>query len=259
MSVVCLDFDGVICDSAGETGATGWRAAAQLWPDIEGDAPTAILEGFARIRPVLQTGFESILMVRLLFEGVGEDEILADFARLGPELMARHDLERAPLVTLFGETRDRWLRADLDSWLALHRFYPGAGETAARMAAAGTDVFIITTKQTRFAVALLEAAGVSLPADRVFGLEAGKKTEVIRALGQRQELAGNRFVFVEDRLETLLKVGQAEGLPELDLYLADWGYCTEAEIATARRDGRLTVLSLAAFNRLDADLANATG
>ena len=251
MNAYALDFDGVLCDSAGETGATGWRAAALIWPGEFPEPPPAdYLARFARVRPVLETGFESILIARLLADGVSEAELLARFPALAAPLLARPECARATLIARFGGVRDTWIRTRFADWLALHRFYPGTVATVQRWQAAGAPVYILTTKERRFALALLEHAGLAVPAERVFGLEAGSKVALLRALGRRPELAGATWHFVEDRLKTLAEVAAAPDLTGVRRYLATWGYCTTAEQATAAATPGVRCLDLAAFAAL---------
>ena len=54
--ISALDFDGVICDSAVETGVTAWKAASQIWHDLDTLLPSQeLLEKFRLVRPVLET------------------------------------------------------------------------------------------------------------------------------------------------------------------------------------------------------------
>jgi hypothetical protein len=67
-----------------------------------------------------------------------------------PEAMARWGLQRAPLVELFGSTRDVWMKADMPGWLGANRLYPGVADAVrAAVAAPTSDVYIVTTKQAR--------------------------------------------------------------------------------------------------------------
>ena len=59
--VWALDFDGVVCDSVGESRLSAWKAAARLWPDIfnTDNAQTKkdqIMQDMRTVRPVVETG-----------------------------------------------------------------------------------------------------------------------------------------------------------------------------------------------------------
>ncbi|CAN0459917.1 unnamed protein product, partial [Ectocarpus sp. 12 AP-2014] len=80
-NVFAFDFDGVICNSQGESSRSGFRALRALWPEIAGalrtkdggqkdsnDAPAWIVDKMKDLRPIVETGYENILLVRLLIE-----------------------------------------------------------------------------------------------------------------------------------------------------------------------------------------------
>lgn len=56
-----LDFDGVICDSCGESSLSAWKAATHLWPEIFTNEATIskkdeVIEKMRLVRPVVETG-----------------------------------------------------------------------------------------------------------------------------------------------------------------------------------------------------------
>jgi phosphoglycolate phosphatase-like HAD superfamily hydrolase len=228
MSVLALDFDGVLCDSARETGITGWKAAGALWDDMaEPLPPQTLLDGYCRARPVIETGFEAIAMMRLLKDGEDPNDLLDSFPRRLPDAVARSGTDAAGLKRLYAEIRDRWIHEDAQGWLSLSPLYPGAAETLNALPPE-TDCCIVTTKQERFVTQLLEHNGVRFAAERIFGLDRGMKKEaVLRRLMERHP--GRQIHFVEDRLATLKRLLARTDLRPLRLHLACWGYNTHAE------------------------------
>jgi hypothetical protein len=116
--VYALDFDGVVCDSVGESAQSAWRvrcatnacvrcfcthaltrcalrasaqAAEKLWPDVFATPAAAaqrarVLEEMRLVRPVVETGYENLLQVRLLLEaqpGTRPDDMLARWGCVG--------------------------------------------------------------------------------------------------------------------------------------------------------------------------------
>jgi hypothetical protein len=242
MDILALDFDGVICRSAGEACVSGWKAAGRLWPErFRGVVPAAVLGGFERVRPVMEVGFQAVLLVRLLHDGCPVEEILGHAPSLFSDLMRREALSRDRLVRLFGTTRDGWMAENLSEWIGYHGFYAGTVEA---MNQSACPAYIITTKEKRFAVALCAAAGLRLPEDQVFGLESGRKSMVLRQLARRHPNA--RIHFLEDRLGALLQADAGVGV-DLRLYWAAWGYHTRAESIRAAALADITVLSLEQF------------
>ncbi len=249
MDVFILDFDGVLCDSAAETGVSAWRAGVRLWPEWEGDDPPPdVLARFIRLRPALETGYQAPLLMRLAWEGTHEQTVFSRFPTLCEELIRELGLTRQELVRVFGQVRDEWIAAAPEDWLSRHRFYPGVRERVAAVSAAGNAVFVLTTKQQRFALALLEAGGFDIPRCRVSGLDTGRpKDAVLEDLVSLSVHAGARFHFVEDRLKTLERVAARPELEAVRLYLADWGYASDADLARAAGLARIRICRLADF------------
>ncbi len=240
--VLCLDFDGVICDSCEESSITAWRHAKRLWPKLLPEEDwRPFLAPMRRLRPVVHTGYELTLLIRLLAEGEPAlAEILDRWDEIRPDCMARWGLEREALIEGFGAVRDRWIASDPDGWLSHHAFYPPVADL---LRTTDRPFFVITTKQARFCARLLESAGIAIAADRLFGLEAGAKTDVLAEILTRQDSATAAIHFVEDNLATLEKVATDPRLEPLSLYLANWGYNTAAMRQRAAAHPRITVIS----------------
>ena len=256
--LIALDFDGVLCDSAGETAVAAWRTLPQVWPALAGlgDEPApAFTARFIRHRPLIETGWQTVILARLILLEADDRHVTSRFAHEADALRADAGLTPGEMVELFGQTRDHWLAADPAGWLARNRFYPGtvAALTAAlRRAPAG--VVILTTKQERFTRQLLEHAGVPLPAERIYGLERRRaKEDWLAEFAGRQAGGTAALTLVEDRLDTLLRVAARPGLDAVRLYLADWGYLTPADRGRAAALARLRPLTLDAFCRRLAD------
>lgn len=249
MNVFCFDFDGVICDSAPETGLSAWTACAKLWPDRSGAWSDALQERFCRLRPVLHTGFEAIPLMRLIVDGhVSDDQVFENFESLRDELIEREGVSRERLLVEFASARDGMIARDESEWLRWNRFYPGIRELLANTLPR-EPLYIITTKQERFATLLLKHHGLDIAAERIFGLEKKLgKPEVLQLLMKRPELGAGTFHFIEDRLETLEDVIALPALNAVRLYLVDWGYNTAAQREEAGRIARIRVVSKATLS-----------
>ncbi len=248
--LLALDFDGVLCDSARETGMTAWRAGQAIWSDWSGEAPRELVDRFCALRPWLETGYQAIPMMRMAWQGVTPQNLATDYTSYQTRAFEDAQRSREELVTLFGATRDAWIRDDLAGWLAANRFFPGTVEALVRVLADGVPVTIVTTKQERFVTALLKGAGIEFSADRLYGLERAVSKETV--LRQLLDAHAGQVHFVEDRVDTLVRVIDRPELNEVRLYLATWGYCTPADIATAEAQPRVTCWQPGEFLRLSA-------
>ena len=240
--VIALDFDGVICDSAGETALSGWEAAARIWPnEFKTNPSLTLINDFRFCRPVLETGYQSIIIMTLLCRGVSKEEIVNNFSELMDRFISEEKLSITNLVKCFGESRDLWINDDFQSWLDVHAFYPGVVQWVNKFV--DRPVYIITTKEKRFASALVKAAGIST-VNEIFGLESGKKSDVLRVLAAKHP--SSQIHFFEDRLKTIISLN----VPRVKSYLVDWGYNTESERSELKKHKNLEGISLPNFLRL---------
>ncbi|CAE8584308.1 unnamed protein product, partial [Polarella glacialis] len=155
--------------------------------------------------------------------------VLNDWESMRDKRLQELALEPQALIKEFGEVRDKWMAKNTESWLARNQPYEGVPDIIDAMMSRGAEVFVITTKQRRFATTLLKDFGLEFPDDHLFALEDGPKTEVLKSLLAREEYAGKTFHFIEDKLSTLRKVAKDPDLGAVQLHLAEWGYCTEKD------------------------------
>lgn len=222
--IYALDFDGVICDSAVETAITGWKAAACLWRDMPGTAPQSMVDRFRTVRPMIETGYEAILAMRLIYLEETAEAIFSAYGEKIQALLAEAEVTVDDLKKLFGEARDAWIEADLDDWVSMNPLFDGV---ASKLKALGQQHawYVVTTKQERFVKQILKANAIDLEDNRIFGLDRNmNKMEVLKGLIKTHP--GGTLYFVEDRLPTLLNVLKNEELARVKLIFAMWGYNT---------------------------------
>jgi len=228
-----LDFDGVICDSAVETGITGWKAAKQLWDDLATPLPSQqLIEQFRQVRPVLETGYEAILLVRLLHDGETVGTILNNFSELQKKVINDNKLNPTSLKKIFGATRDYWINDDPNEWIEMNPLFPSVTEKLQTLEK--QDWYIITTKQEHFVKQILTANQIQLADERIFGLDRKlNKEAVLTDLVKRHTPAS--IYFVEDRLPTLFNVLNNKELESVKLFFALWGYNTAQDKSDAKQ------------------------
>ncbi|MDD1620025.1 MAG: HAD family hydrolase [Methylococcaceae bacterium] len=224
-----LDFDGVICDSAVETAITGWKAAGRIWNDMPEATPSELIDCFRQVRPIIETGYEAILAMRLLYLGETTEAIYCDYGEKTRLLMEQAQTTSDELKRLFGETRDAWIADDLGEWIAMNPLFSGIAEKLQRLSRQHAW-YVITTKQERFVKQILKANDIDLADERIFGLDRNlSKPEVLKGLVQAHP--EHTIHFVEDRLPTLLNVQKHSELSAVKLFFAPWGYNTEEDKA----------------------------
>ncbi len=248
-AALALDFDGVLCNGLREYFQTALQTYRQIWSDSIDTAlaPADLESAFGRLRPVVETGWEMPLVLRALYLGWQEADILADWPTARNQLLVDAQLEPEFLAALVDTTRDQWITQDLSGWLALHDFYPGVIPQLQSWLASDLFLFIITTKESRFVQALLSDANLDFPLENITGKDAQRpKGETLKTLTTK--IPGTIW-FVEDRLATLQKLEQDSQLAQVELFLGDWGYNTPAQHHTAATSDRLHLLPLSDFTK----------
>lgn len=242
-----LDFDGVICDSSIETAISGWKVARQLWTDMPEEPSAELIEDFRIVRPIMETGYEAVLIMRILFEKQDPHKLLAQYQSQFNHMIRRDEISVEGVKHRFSELRDNWIADDVTSWIAVNPLFEGIKQKLQQLA--DNDVYIITTKQERFVKQIFEHNGIEFPAERIFGLDRQlTKEQVLKHL--MFEHPEQRIAFVEDRMQTLLRIIDDENLAGIKLYFADWGYNTDQDKQTAQNKEHITSLSLADFRTL---------
>lgn len=229
--IYALDFDGVICDSAVETAITGWKAAGTIWGDMPKAVPQTMIDRFQLVRPVIETGYESILAMRLLYLENTVEAIYGGYGDKIRALIADANLTVDGLKKLFGETRDVWIANDLAGWVKMNPLFEGV---AAKLQKLGQQHpwYVVTTKHERFVKQILKANAIGLPDERIFGLDRNtSKVEILKSLLKTHP--NETIYFVEDRLPMLLNVLKSDGLENVKLIFALWGYNTAEDKAFA--------------------------
>ncbi|MBR8840610.1 MAG: HAD family hydrolase [Stigonema ocellatum SAG 48.90 = DSM 106950] len=245
-TILALDFDGVICDGLIEYFEVSWHTYCQVWCPANETPPDDLAAKFYRLRPVIETGWEMPILIKALLEGIEEENILQDWETIAKKILQEDHLNSTELSSKLDKTRDDWITRDLNGWLGLHRFYPGVVEKI-QATLASYSLYIISTKEARFVQQLLSQQGIILSSEKIFGKEVKRpKHEILRELIQAADTSPEIW-FVEDRLKTLQLVKQQPDLEDVKLFLADWGYNTSSEKATAQHDSRIQLLSLSQF------------
>ncbi len=244
--IYALDFDGVICDSAVETAITAWKAASKIWNDFDTVLPSQdLIEKFRFIRPILETGYEAILIIRLLYQGESVEALIANYEKKIQQSIKSSTKDIPFLKQLFGETRDRWIAEDVDDWVMMNPLFSTIAKKLQQLNEQ-TEWYIITTKQERFVSQILNAAQIQLENHRIFGLDRNmsKEAVLIELLAKHPQ---DEFYFVEDRLPTLLKVLKNKHLLEVKLFFATWGYNTDADKQQAKMLPKIELINLENF------------
>ena len=249
-TILALDFDGVICDGLIEYFQTTQRTYNQIWNQNQQISTDSFASSFYKLRPVIETGWEMPILLRALVLGIEEEEILQNWSKVVQNLVGSEQLNSKDIGKKLDTVRDKWIESDLESWLGLHRFYPGVLSRIGQIIDSSIQLYIVTTKEGRFVKRLLQQQGVELPESSIIGKESKKpKYETLRQIIDRSGEVSVHLWFVEDRLKTLHLVQKQSDLQGVGLYLADWGYNTKQTRESVSYDQTIQLLSLEQFNQ----------
>ena len=239
--IYALDFDGVICDSAIETAITGWKVARKIWKDMPASPPSgALIDRFRRVRPLLETGYEAIIIMRLLYLKVTVESLLQDYSIQIQFCLEAKKLDITELKQLFGDMRDDWISQSPQQWLEMNPLFKGVKQQLATLT--DSTWYIITTKQKRFVKQILQASEITIDDTCIYAMEAKmSKQETLIKLSNKH--SDKNIIFIEDRFPTLLNISNNTQLKKIKLQLADWGYNTKSDKQRAQQQG-IEVISL---------------
>ena len=261
-----FDFDGVVCDSCDECTVSSLRTLRDIGvaeglslPDYP---PPWLFERMRAVRPAIEVGWQIPVLLAAVVEQRSEevsggreamsvDEVVANYEDIVATFLVKWNKSERDMIDAFGGVRDAWIADDLPSWLDINVFYPGIPD--ALTACLGEGI-LVTTKQHRFAVALVRHAGVgseAMPDEKIYGLGMYKgKADVIADLMTSGGYAPENIYFFEDRWPTLVKCLKDKRLDGVKLHLCSWGYVTALERKLAEAEPRVEVIDLADFTRL---------
>lgn len=249
-NILALDFDGVICDGLLEYFQSSKQTYLQIWPQDHPDKLDEFAEDFYRLRPVVEVGWEMPILLRALMLGIEREQILYDWSAVALQIVEAEGLDKQTVMAKLDTVRDSWIASDLNSWLELHRFYPGVVKRLGEIIDSPVKLYIVTTKEGRFVKTLLQRQGLELPASSIIGKECQRpKYETLRELLEINSLPPEQLWFVEDLLKTLRSVQQQPELQGIKLYLAAWGYNTQQVRDSISSDSRIKLLSLEQFQQ----------
>lgn len=189
--LLALDFDGVICASSGESSYSAVLAAKNLWPssfqgiEENSDEFDCIKRDLMKVRPVIETGFENVLLARYFLDRNRISSELPDHnwdtetllslysTKFRDYLLDFYETPKAELVRAFGNARDEMVALDPHAWATKNVIYPHIYDSISHLsyntagnsislAAALSKVFIVTTKQERFVRYILDAFEIPL-------------------------------------------------------------------------------------------------
>ena len=198
-----------------------------------------LINHFRHVRPLLETGYEAIIIMRLLHLQVTLELLLKDYPQQIQSCIESKNLEVTQLKQLFGDTRDDWIKQSPQQWLEMNPLFEGIKEQLATLT--HSTWYIITTKQKRFVKQILQAYEITIDDACIYAMEAkmSKQETLIKLSKLHPE---QKIIFIEDRLPTLVDIKSNKELKKIKLQLANWGYNSKSDKKRAQQH-RIEIIS----------------
>jgi phosphoglycolate phosphatase-like HAD superfamily hydrolase len=238
--LLALDFDGVIVDSIKECLMNGYNAYARFagGTPVERyeDLDSGWLAQARRLRNFIRNGEDYVFIAKAL--ALDEKiESQADF----DAFLERNRALRSTFVNLMLQQRLDFSAQTPQLWATLNPLYSGMMNFL-NYYPAKQNLFIITTKKLIFVEKILTAHQLNLTRANVMDTSGAGKRQLIERILQERGTSPLNFYFVDDQIDTLIKIQPAG----VQLFLAAWGYNNEKQAKIAG-DHAIPVISLEMF------------
>lgn len=219
-NLLCLDFDGVICDSINECLLVSYNCFFELngqrFRQVEEiiKIPANIREMFYRKRYLVRPAKDYWLLMKLIIE----DNSLIDEENFSRNLIGKDDYLNE-FEKLFFNYRENMIKERLELWLSLNPIYP---EFYDYYRVNSTKEFYIVTNKNRSAVeTILKHNNIEIDQANIISKEILKSKEsALKKIAELNKLDNNQLIFIDDSPATIRELNSL--FP--NSYLANWGY-----------------------------------
>lgn len=226
MSLLALDFDGVICDSAVECLVNSYNSfnifkgyTSQKVYNLK-EICAGYIETFRKFRPLVRVAKEYYALWYLIRmnQPIDPNTSIRKQAKVGEENLDRFN-------SIFYGQRQEWMESNINSWLDYNPLYGGIKKALSKISDK-ENMLIVSSKDKSAIKAILQHNGLSIDDPKVWSSDSGMdKDEIFRKLGGNYSINLSNITFLDDNLNNLIK---AKGMG-IAVFFASWGYSMENE------------------------------
>jgi hypothetical protein len=228
--ILCLDFDGTVWDTVGESYIVSKRA----WEKLRGPFQKDLEKSFRDARWLAKAPPDFLLMLEIMtsngemdWQNFSRDEFLDRRKKLSEAKIQEFD-------KAFYSEREKLRAEEFDLWVRMQKPYPfiikEIPELQKQLQKQFKEVVITSTKDEESARVLLNTSGIKLD---ILGKNFNRdKLVQLAHLSKTRNVPGNQIILVDDLRENLEVVRPGGAL----LAMAVWGYNTPAERKRATTD-----------------------
>ena len=219
--ILCLDFDGVICDSIEETLLVSYNAYLEKNNTSLGlvrnvaEIPDLIQEQFREYRYLVGPAKEYYALMKAIHNSAG-NEIPGQFQSIcRTEESALHSFSDH-----FFHVRKEFRHNDLDAWLRLHSIFTEFSDHW-EVLKPSYEIYIVTTKDHESVVMLLSNNGIEIADNHIYTKDRfSMKSGAIKNIMKIMHCGNSDVIFVDDNENHLKNVSDVG----VQCLLATWGY-----------------------------------
>ena len=223
--ILALDFDGVIADSIAECLVVGYNAYSKYTgkrnaiASLSDLSPDVFAEG-RRLRNFIRAGQDYVYIHMVIDLGENIPDQMA-YDAFTEKYADRFD----DYFQLFYAERQRLLDEQPEVWNSLNPLYPGIQLLLQRYPEK-EKLYIVTTKKVAYVIEILKSNHIELVERNMFHAHKSfPKADIIQHISELAEISAKDIVFVDDQVDTLIKVAPTGA----SCYLATWGYNNEEQ------------------------------
>lgn len=219
-NLLCLDFDGVICDSIKECLLITYNSYLELNNQgqrmvcsVENISPK-VSEVFNKYRYLVRPASHYWMLMELIDKGVYEISEELFFSKL-----VGKESELKAFEKIFFSNRERLMKEETEFWMSLNTIYPHFMEYYTKYG--NENYYIVTNKNGSAVKTILDYYSIKIKNSNLFSKERfTTKESALREVVKYNELSYGNILFVDDSPATI-----EELLPVFkNSYLANWGY-----------------------------------
>jgi hypothetical protein len=219
--MICLDFDGVLFDTANEA----FEIGCQTFFEGDYDHSKVNYNRFLLLRPFVDSAWQYRIVFNLLIDDLSDDFLCSKGSEKLKGTPHKEDIEFA---AKFNNIRTDLLSNNLSKWLDLNKPYDFFQILKPLMIKFPDEFRICSTKSSEFIFKILSAHGVNLDTRQIWGRDIfeannSSKAKIIESNTNEQE----DVLFVDDSPRHIKDV---QYLANVNAILAKWGYLEKGKI-----------------------------
>lgn len=214
--MICLDFDGVLFDTAREA----YIIAHKCYYNDDGDTYTSKrYVQFLLLRPFVVSPWQYLLVFDLISENLTDQVILVKYKQQYKFQPSNKDID---FEFKFNDIRNEMMNSAKINWLNLHQPYAFFRLIKPMLIKYPQYFQIVSTKQPEYILELLNNHGVRWKAIQVWGRDVFEDCERSKAIILKRYIGNNtQVIFIDDNSKHLKEL---EGLKNVEAISANWGY-----------------------------------